>query len=364
VFARRENISAKAVVSRVRRSAKALAMMFTTPNHAKRSVVMAMLRKALVAAVACGSIAFAASAFAQAGGAAGGSTAGAGAGGTAGASTGSAAGTGTGGTAGAGLGGTSTTGTTTGTLGTTNSGTNSSMSSPAGTTTTNNSTALNSNTLGTSNNTGINSTLGGTAAGGTALGGNGVGSTTTNTLSGNQVGQNNLGVNAGPGVTNNLGTRGPAGSTSVSSALATTPGAGVAPNGAPSLTTPGGSTNVLGGNGVAQRRRLARAQVSNNKLAQDHATHAVHRRVANLENRHVTRIRHAGIIPGRTYAAGPGVGSRADFLGLHLGNTATPVRGVSARAMARLNVREDAVTAKLNRAELDHVMGRGPNPVG
>ncbi len=314
---------------------------------------MAMLRKTLVAAVACGSIAFAASAFAQAGGAAGGGAAGAGAGGTTGASIGSA-GTGTAGSTG--LGGTGATGTTMGTPGTINGGINSTLSRPSGTMNTNNSLALNSNSLGTNSSASTNNTLGSTAGGGTALGGNGVGST-ANSLSGNQTAQNNPRVNAGPGVTNNLGTTGPAGSTSVSSALATTPGAGIAPNGAPSLTTAGGSTNVLGGNGVEQRRRLARATISRTRVAQEHVTHAVHHRVvANPENRHITRIRHAANIPGRTYAAGFGAGSMAAFAGLHLGNTATPVRGLSARAMARLNRREDAITAELNRAELNHVI--------
>jgi hypothetical protein len=228
---------------------------------------MAMLRKPFLAAVACWSIAFAASAFAQAGGAVG-----AGAGGMAGASMGATSGTGTTGTTGTSLGATSST-----------------MGNPAGTTgtgaTSNNTPANNSTTLGPNNPMGTNNTLA----------------------------QNNLGVNAGPGVTNNLGTRGPAGSTSVSSAQATTtPGAGIPPNGAPALTTGGGSTNALGGNGIVQQSQTARANVSHMRMtAAENARH--HRVDVNLERR----------------------------------------REMS--SMARLNAHEHNITSGLNHAQLNHV---------
>ena len=121
--------------------------------------------------------------------------------------------------------------------------------------------------------------------------------------------QNNVGVNAGPGVTNNLGTRGPAGSTSVSSAQAATPGAGIPPTGAPALTTAGGSTKTLGEKGVTEHRQLAR----------EHVSHTVHHHLAaNVERHHV-------------------------------------VHGVWGREMTRMNAREHDVTARLNRDELRHV---------
>src|SRR5690242_10433114 len=257
---------------------------------------MAMLKKTFMAAVACGSIAFAASAFAQAGGAAGGGAAGASAGGMAGASMGAASATGTAGTIGSTPGATSS---TTGSVaGTTTTGVNTTMNNNAGLSTTNNTLASNSTTLGTNNRMATNNTLGTN----NIAGANGIG---TN----NMLAQNNVGVNAGPGVTNNLGTHGPAGSTSVSSAQAATPGAGIPPTGAPALTTAGGSTKTLGEKGVTEHRRLAR----------EHASHTVHHHLAaNVERHHV-------------------------------------VHGVWGREMTRMNAREHDVTARLNRDELRHV---------
>jgi hypothetical protein len=290
---------------------------------------MAMLKKTFLAAVACGSIALAGSAFAQAGGTAGGGAAGASAGGMAGASMGATAGTGMAGTTGTSLGGTSTM--TKSPAGTTNTTVNGTLNGNTGLSSTNNTLANNSSTLGTNNRTATNNMLGTNNT--TTLGVNGAG--TNNILA-----QNNLGVNAGPGVTNNLGTRGPAGSTSVSSAEA-----GIRPNSAPSPTTAGGSTNRLDGNAVVEHRQIAHAPNSHAHVAA--IEHARHRVAFNHEWR-----REMGSIT-RLNAREHNVTARLNRAQLN-GVTAflAPVNGQS---VASLNDPERNITAQLNLDQLNRV---------
>jgi hypothetical protein len=256
---------------------------------------MAMLKKTLFA-VTCGSIAFSALAFAQAGEAAG-------VGGT-GSATGAVGSMGSVGTAG-------TTGTGTGTgiragvggINSTLSNNSPGMNGPGGT---GNTPGINgtlaANGVGTINGLGASGTASGNLAGTTgaggnaALGGNGVG--VNNTLAGNRLG---LGGTAGA-VTNNLGTQGPAGTTSLESALATTPRA---TNNAARLSAPVGIVPSAGGNGF-----------TNQPVVSSHA-------------------------------------EAPTFPGLRIGDTVTPIRGLSARTIAKVSSRERHITAELNRAELD-----------
>ncbi len=285
---------------------------------------MAMLKKTLFAAVACGTIALTASAFAQAGGAGGGGGTGSATGATAGAM----------GSVGTGMAG------TTGTLGTgsmprtgaTGNGISGTSNNTPGTnniTGTNNTLAANgpNNGLGINNGPGVGGTAGNlagtTGLGGTATpGGNGIGGN-NNMLAGNRLA---LGGTTNS-VNNNLGTRGPAGTTSVQSALATTPRA----TNNTGLSTAGGIVPPAGGNGFTNHRVIGSNENLNQRTTQ--------RSVANHRN-HEAR------------AGQFGVGSNAAFAGLDLGNTATPVRGLRPRAMARVSSREHRITAELNRAEL------------
>ena len=215
---------------------------------------MALLKKTLVAAVACGAIAFAASAFAQAGGAG------------------------------------------------TNSG------SMAGTT-------LN----------------------------NGVPATGTNTQANNS------------GTANIPGTSGPAGSTSAAAAQAINPGGAPITGTGTSATSPAAGT-ALGGNGIPQPKVAVTQHVThhvvqhvarNNKVNTAH--HITHVR---LTTRHVISPGSAEAMSGQI-----GVGSTAAIQGLGLGNTATPVAGLSARRMATVNSHERHITSQLNRAELHGTTG-------
>jgi hypothetical protein len=132
-------------------------------------------------------------------------------------------------------------------------------------------------------------------------------------MSGTRLAQNNAaGGTSTPnlGVTNNLGTQGPAGSTSVSSALAA--------GGAGSNHLSNGGGGVVGGNGVIEGNR----QLSGVTAERRHVAMAPkhHIRVASLSKRHVTRIAHRGRIEGRS--------------------------------VAQLNAREHRVTEDLNRQQL------------
>lgn len=259
---------------------------------------MAMLRKTLVAAVACGAIAFAASAFAQTGAAgSAGSVGAAGATGTANAAPGSIG-------AGTGLGAPGTSG-----PGGTTSGMNSTLNIGPGTRPNpipNTSVARNG--IGTSNNTNAN-------------------------MTGNQLAQNNLGTSR------------PAGTTPA----AANPGGG--PITAAGALPAGGGGAALGGSGIRHRH----------VAVVHHITHHAIRRVA--RNTTVHRITHLRLTTHHVigYVApmpgGIGFGSTAAIQGLNLGNTATPVAGLSTRQMARVNARERSITATLNRAELNRTIG-------
>jgi hypothetical protein len=92
-----------------------------------------------------------------------------------------------------------------------------------------------------------------------------------------------------------------------------------------------------------------------------HVTHHVVRRIArNYRLHHVTHLRlttHHVIGYSVPTSGEAGVGSTAAIRGLDLGNTATPVGGLSARQMAMVNARERHITAALNRAELNRTIG-------
>ncbi len=254
---------------------------------------MAMLKKTLFAAVTCGSIAFSASAFAQAAAGAGGTGSAIGAVGSIG-SAGMAA----------------TTGISTGTgIGAGANKINSTLSNnwpginrPGGTGNTRGTNSpLAANGVGAVNGLGGGGTASGNPAGttgmgeNTALAGNGVG--VNSTLPGNRLA---LGGTTSD-VTDNLGTRGPAGTTSLESALAPTPRA---TNSAAVLSAAGGIVPSAGGNGF-----------TNQRVVRSHTEAAI-------------------------------------FPGLRIDDTATPIHGLRARAIAKVSSRERHITAKLNRAEL------------
>lgn len=224
---------------------------------------MAMLKKTLVAAVACGAIAFAASAYAQTGAA--------GPAGSVGAATpGMAGGVGT--PTGPALGNT---GTNTGGLAGTNgmnSTANNGLPGTSSNTLANNSPGRNG--IGTtSNNVATNNTMGANGIGsGTAPGANGIGSNNmTTTMGGTRLAQNQT--------ANSPGTSGPAGTTAGAAPVA---GAGALPAGG----------TALGGNGIRHR-----------VVATHQITHHVVRRVANVyPGRHITHLRMAThFVQGRTY---------------------------------------------------------------
>ena len=253
---------------------------------------MAMLKKTLVAAVACGAIAFAASAFAQTGAA-----------GPAGAAGGSGA------AAGAAMAGTAP-GSAGGELSATNAGTNS---------TANNSLGRTNSNIGTANNVASNTANNGT-------------DNATGHMAGNQLSQNNPANNPG------------------SSRAGTTPAANSGAPVAGAGALPAGET-ALGGNGITRHRVAVVHHIT---------THRARRLAGNVTVHHVRRFRvttHHVIglsapIPGEA-----GVGSAAAIEGLNLGNTATPVAGLSSRQMARVDTHERHITAELNRASLQGSIG-------
>ena len=160
---------------------------------------------------------------------------------------------------------------------------------------------------------------GGSAGSTTAAGTPGIGSSvtgsTTGSISGMPNGTNNsLGTNNNTrnnttlGVTNDLGTSGPAGTASIQSA------------------------NTL------------------NDLAAGIQTSTMNRTATNLASNRANPT-----IAGGSLNANASTGANSVFPGLNLGTTSVPARSLTRTAMTRVNSRENQVTAQLNRASAANV---------
>jgi len=146
------------------------------------------------------------------------------------------------------------------------------------------------------------------------------------------------------------GTASNLGSTSTNTGASAETNSGTTPSASAQAANPAGAPaagTALGGSG------------SRNHVAVVHnITHHQVRRVArNVTVHRIRRFRvttHHVITPASTEAmpGAPGVGSTTAIEGLNLGNTATPIAGLSARQMAMVNSRERNITVQLNRAQL------------